>query len=199
MKKDYEIESIEIGDFRVLHIFSNPPRIEAKVVFDRDDISQKFIFTLMEISHLHGFGCSPPFFSDTDSTMTFLIGTILPSKKSFNKYQNRIVDCLARIHLFSKEFQKQLDFSMLDVSMFTNVNLDDFSPQNLVAIKDQVYDGDWDKYYQDMIDENRSEDAELIQKCMVFEETNKKDIGLVGHKLSYMLHMLDQFPLKNSN
>ena len=50
-----------------------------------------------------------------------------------------------------------------------------------------------------MIDEERKEDAELIQCCMEFEEINDKDIGLIGHKLGYMLHILETMDIENAN
>ena len=66
---------MEIGQYKVFRINSKPPRLEAKVVLDRDNISQKLIFTLMEISYNHGFACSPPTFKDAeDPDMIFLIG-----------------------------------------------------------------------------------------------------------------------------
>jgi hypothetical protein len=194
VKKDkYKIELIDADNFKILHIYSNPPRLEAKVLFDRDHISQKLIFTLMEISHAHGFGCSPPHFKGPDDpNMIFLIGSILPSERSLNKYVKRIQECLVEIQDFANDFSRQLDFSRLDVSMFEGVDIDSFYPEHLSALKDQNYNGSWKSFYKDLVKEGRKEEAAIIKCCMKFEETNIKDIGFVGHKLSYTLHMLNQ-------
>jgi hypothetical protein len=192
-KDEYTVELIDVGGFKVLHILSKPQRLEAKVIFDRDHISQKLIFTLMEISHAHGFGCSPPHFrGPEDSSMTFLIGSILPSKRSLKKYVGRIQDCLSEIQVFASDFSQQLDFSTLDISMFGEMELEGFYPEHLAALRDQHYDGSWEEFYRAMVSEEREDEAEIVRRCKEFEETNAKDIGLVGHKLGYMLHMLDQ-------
>jgi hypothetical protein len=137
-----DIEVVKLEEFVMLHVLSTPPRIESKVVFDRDNISQKLIFTLMDISHDHGFGCSQPHFSSPeDPTMTFLIGTILPTKKSFNKYAKRMYGCLADIKDFSNDFNKQLDFSQLDLTMFSDLDPIDFYPEQIAAIRDQHFGG----------------------------------------------------------
>jgi len=194
----YKIELIDLDGFKILYICSKPQRIEAKVIFDRDHISQKLIFTLMEISHEHGFGCSPPHFGGLDDpSMTFLIGTVLPTIKSLNKYLKKIKDCLTEIKVFADKFSEQLDFTRLDISMFGKVDLAGFYPEHLSALKDQHYNGSWDNFYEAMISEERNDDAELIQCCMEFEETNNKDIGLVGHKLGYMLHLFEETHTEN--
>jgi hypothetical protein len=193
---EYKVELIDVDNFKILHVCSSPPRLEAKIIFDRDHISQKLIFTLMEISHTHGFGCSPPHFKGpNDPVMIFLVGVILPSKKSLNKYIKRMRGCLTEIQTFANNFSQQLDFSTLDISMFGGIELDGFYPEHLAALKDQNYNGSWKDFYEAMLEENRKDEAEIVQRCMKFEELNAKDIGLVGHKLSYILHMLDQVPL----
>lgn len=197
---EYKVDLVDVDGFKVLYIRSKPPRLEAKVIFDRDHISQKLIFTLMEISHTHGFGCSPPHFGGPeDSGMTFLIGTILPSARSLNKYVEKIRNCLAEVQAFASDFSQQLDFSTLDISMFGGVEITGFYPEHLAALRDQHYDGSWEKFRDAMVSEGQEDDAEIVQCCMQFEETNAKDIGLVGHKLGYMLHMLEQVGPTSTN
>jgi len=193
------IDIIELESFIVLHIKSKPHRIEAKVVFDRDNISQKLIFTLMDIAHIHGFGCSAPTFQGSeDSSMTFLVGTILPSSRSLNKYLKRIHSCLYSIAEFSKEFSRQLDFSQLDLTMFSDLDIK-FHPEQLAAIRDQHYSGSWKMFHDNMVSESRSEEADLINRCVKFEQANEKDLGFVGYKLSNMLDMIEMpFGYENS-
>jgi hypothetical protein len=194
-KSEYKIDLLDVEDFKVLLINSKPPRIEAKVIFDRDHISQKLIFTLMEITHEHGFGCSPPHFNGPDdSSMTFLIGYILPSKRSLKKHLERIRECLDEVKTFANDFTQQLDFSQLDISMFHKIGLSGFYPEHLAAVRDQNYNGSWKEFYEAMVSEDREDEAEIVQRCMEFEEINSKDMGLVGHKLGFMLHMLEQVP-----
>lgn len=194
-KSEYKIDLLDVEDFKVLLINSKPPRIEAKVIFDRDHISQKLIFTLMEITHEHGFGCSPPHFNGPDdSSMTFLIGYILPSKRSLKKHLERIRECLDEVKTFANDFTQQLDFSQLDISMFHKIELSGFYPEHLAAVRDQNYNGSWKEFYEAMVSEDREDEAEIVQRCMEFEEINSKDMGLVGHKLGFMLHMLEQVP-----
>lgn len=194
-KSEYKIDLLDVEDFKVLLINSKPPRIEAKVIFDRDHISQKLIFTIMEITHEHGFGCSPPHFNGPDdSSMTFLIGYILPSKRSLKKHLERIRECLDEVKTFANDFTQQLDFSQLDISMFHKIELSGFYPEHLAAVRDQNYNGSWKEFYEAMVSEDREDEAEIVQRCMEFEEINSKDMGLVGHKLGFMLHMLEQVP-----
>jgi len=197
---EFKIELLDVDDFKVLLIHSRPPRLEAKVIFDRDHISQKLIFTLMEITHAHGFGCSAPQFNGSnDPSMTFLIGNIIPNKRHFKRYLERIKECLTAVKGFAHDFSRQLDFTTLDISMFNDLDLSGFYPEHLAALRDQHYDGSWKKFYKAMASENRQDEAELVRCCMEFEKVNSKDIGLVGHKLGFMLHMLDQVPPSNSD
>jgi hypothetical protein len=148
---------------------------------------------MMDITHAHGFGCSAPMFKDLeDLSMTFVIGTFLPSIRSKNKYVNQLLGCLFDIREFSILFLKQLDFNLLDLSMFEGVDLNVFYPEQLAAVRDQHYGGSWEVFKKAMQMEQRLEEVEIIQKCQEFEGINKKDIGLVGHKLNYILNMLDE-------
>jgi hypothetical protein len=186
------IKIIEIDDYKILHIKNKPQRLETKIIFDRDDISQKLIFTIMDIAHDHGFGCSSPIFGGpNDPSMMFLIGTTLPSRFLLKKYTDIMVACLKQIQEFAEDFTKQLDFSRLDLSMFSDADIEGFYPEHVAAVKDQHYNGSWDIFYNAMVEEGRSEDADLIQKCVMFELLNTKDMGLIGHKLGYMLHALE--------
>lgn len=195
-----DVDLIDYGEFKILHIKTNPQRLEAKVIFDRDHISQKLIFTIMEIAHDHGFGCSPPNFNGPDDpSMVFFIGTILPTKRSLDKYLKKLGECLLEIKEFAFEFSEQLDFSMVDISMFGKIEVEDFYPEHLAALRDQHYDGSWEEFHEAMVKEKRNDEAELIQCCIEFEETNCKDIGLIGHKLSYMLYMLENLNFDNAN
>ena len=188
----YKVEQIN-AEFKILHIYSNPQRLEAKIIFDRDHISQKLIFTLMEISHTHGFGCSPPYFKGPEDTgMTFLIGCVISNKRSINAYVKRMENCLLEIQNFANNFSKQLDFSMLDVSMFGEIDIESFFPEHLAALRDQNYKGSWKRLYNALIKEDRDEEADMVSCCIEFEKANGKDMGLVGHKLGHLLNMLDQ-------
>jgi len=191
---DVSVDVIELEDFKVLYVSSKPPRLEAKVVFDRDNISQKLVFTIMDIGHRHGFGCSPPKFGgEDDPNMVFLIGTVLPSVKSLNKYLKRIHACLSEIKEFTKEFTRQLDFSILDISMFGDIEVVDIYPEQLAALRDQLYNGSWQDFSDAMSEEGKDDMADIAFRCMKFEKKNNKDIGFVGHKLSFFLSMLDDY------
>lgn len=189
--KAVDVEIIDLEEFNVLHVLSKPPRIEAQVVFDRDNISQKLLFTIMEITHSHGFGCSPPHFNDpNDPTMTFYVGTIMPSTRSIKKYLNKIYFCLEDIKEFAENFNKQLDFSVLDLSMFAEFDIQEFYPEKLASIRDQNFGGSWEALRKTLLSSGRKLEADFVKKCQVFEKVNKKDIGLVGHKLSDTIEML---------
>jgi hypothetical protein len=195
MVKGMKVELIELENgFKVIYISSKPPRIEAKVIFDRDDISQKLIFTLMDVSHKHGFGCSPPKFGGIDdANMTFLIGTVLPSARARDKYLKRIHACLYEVAEFTQDFMRQLDFSRLDLSMFNNFSVEiEIYPEQLAALRDQLYNGSWRDFRDAMTREGRDDMADVALRCMKFEKNNSKDIGLVGHKLGFILNMLGE-------
>lgn len=182
---------IKIEGFSVLHVLTEPERVESKVVFDRNDISQKLIFTLMNICHDYGFGCSAPKFNGPDdSIMTFYVGTFLPTKNSLNKFTKKLSECLSAINEFAKSFNQQLKFDNLDLTMFHGVDLYSFSPEQLAAIRDQHFNGSWALFKKSLVSENKDEEADIVERCKQFEKLNKKDIGLVGHKLSYIMELL---------
>jgi hypothetical protein len=195
-----KVETIEIGEFSVIRFFSKPQRIEAKVVFDKENISQKLIFRLMEITHMHGFGCSNPHFGDiNDNYMLFFIGTTLPSPRSLKKYLQKMYNCLLDIRDFQNEFERQFDFSKVDISMFSNQNIDGFYPEHVAAVRDQHYNGSWTSLKNSLIEEGKLEDARLIDSCIKFETINDKDIGLIGHQLSKMLYLIDGLETNEAN
>jgi len=193
MKKDTtKIKEIDVNGFNVLLVKSRPPRLEAKIVFDRDQISQKLLFTLMEISHRNGLGCSEPHFGlPNENSMTFLIGTILQSQKEAPKYYSRIYACLEEIKKFSEDLFKQSDFTYLDLTMFKDIDVSEIFPEQLAIIRDQNYNGSWQDFYHDLIDGGKKEEADIISRCIQFETNNNKDIGLVGNKLEYTLIAVD--------
>jgi len=125
MKKnsDIKMEVIDIDEFRIIHVYSDPPQLVSKITFNKSTISNKLIFSLMEISFGHGFACSAPKFGVPDQlSMTFLISTIIPTKRSFRKYLEKMCDCMDDIYEFAYYFSKQLDFSCIDISMFKDID-----------------------------------------------------------------------------
>lgn len=192
-KKFTNIEIIELEDFSVIHILSKPPRIETQVVFSRDSISQKLLFKMMEITHEHGFSCSPPYFeSPDDSIMSFYVGTIMPTSRSINKYLDRIKNCLIDVRKFADDFNRQLDFSVVDLSMFSDFNIQEFYPEKLAAIRDQNFGGSWKALHKYLKNLGKLIEADFVKSCQEFEKANKKDIGLVGHKLRDLIYELDE-------
>jgi hypothetical protein len=194
-KKDINIEIIELGKFQVLFVKARPNRLETKVIFSRDDISQKLVFMLMNISHKCGFGCSSPKFNlpDEDS-MTFLVGTIVPNRRSLDKYLVRLHVCLQEISEFMQDFKQQLNFDYLNLSMFEGVDAEDIYPEQLAALRDQNHGGSWQNLYDSLIVEGRSAEADIVARCVRFEQINNKDIGLVGHRLDYILQTFSKLP-----
>lgn len=199
-KSNPEVEFIKIGEFSVVLIKTMPMRIEAKIIFDREHISQKLVFTLMDMAHKHGFGCSSPKFGlpDKDS-MTFLVGLILPTQRSLKKYLTKMSSCLEEISEFVKDFIKQLNFTNLDISMFSEIEASRLFPEQLAAIRDQFYHGSWEEYFEDLLEEGKEDEAEIVARCVEFESLNKKDVGLVGHKLDSVLQYFDKQISTQSN
>jgi hypothetical protein len=104
--------------------------------------------------------------------------------------------CLFEIYEFSQEFERQLDFSRLDLSMFNNLSVNSINveiyPEQLAALRDQLYNGSWKDFGDAMKREGKGDMADIAIRCMKFEKQNKKDIGLIGHKLGFMLSMLGE-------
>jgi hypothetical protein len=146
----------------------------------------------MEISFGHGFACSAPKFGVPDQlSMTFLISTIIPTKRSFRKYLEKMCDCMDDIYEFAYYFSKQLDFSCIDISMFKDVKMDGIYFESLVILRDQLYNELWEDFLEDVTNAGRTEDADIIKRCIEFEIANKKDIGLVYSKLDFIIQNLD--------
>lgn len=190
MDNELKLKAITAGEYRLLYIMSDPPRLEAKIIFNRDDISQKLLFTLMEISHQHGFACSPPSFGHPeDHQMTFLVGTVLSSNRTLKKYTQRLKNCLDDIAEFLETFTKQLNFTVLDVSMFGGVDFDYLDFSQLAAMRDQNFGGSWLRFRDALV--KMGQGTEFIDKCAIFEKENDKDLGLVGHKLKTTLREIE--------
>lgn len=182
MEKDTKFKIIDAEEFKFAYFKNGPTyRLEAKIIFEQEHISQKLIYSLMEMSHAWGFGCSSPIFSKDDSA-TFCVGTIVSSRLS-KSYINRLVDCMRDIRDFADSFLKQMDFSTLDLSMFKKDHFDDLSPEEIALIRDHNFNGSWESFHNELVKNDQLEEAEIILKFMEFEKINKKDIGFVGKKL----------------
>lgn len=197
MKKELKMEILKLDDFEVMFFNSTPPRIEAKIEFDKNHISQKLIFTLMDITYSFGIGCSPPNFGDTDDdTVFFLLGMFVNSKKYKQNQLKRMNECLLKIVDFAEELNDQVDFSNINISMFDGSIIGDV--ERLSIIRDQSYQGSWDNFYKVLVEDGYEDAAEMILMLKEFEEVNNKNVGFVGHKLSYLLSTLLEEPQKNT-
>lgn len=194
-RKNISVEIIELGEFEALLVKARPARLETKVTFSRDDISQKLVFMMMDMSHKYGFGCSSPKFNlpDEDS-MTFLVGTVISNQRSLEKHLVRLYSCLQEMSEFMQDFKQQLDFDRLDLSMFEGVDAEDVYPERLAAMRDQNYGGSWQGLYDALIAEGKSDEADIVARCVRFEQINGKDVGLVGHRLDYILQTFGKLP-----
>lgn len=180
---------VNIGRFQAFYFGSSPPRLETTVVFDGQTLSQKLVFQMMDISWRHGFGCSAPQFED-EGSLAFSIGTILPSSRSLRRYASKLHSCLKELADFSADFARQLDFSTIDISMFADLDPTALDLSLIAAVRDQQYDGNWDRFLRAMVNKGRKEEAQVVERCRDFEQANKKDIGLVGNKLLDTLAMV---------
>ncbi len=200
--KKVKTETVVVGKYPLIKILSKPPRIEAKIDLHRDYISQKLVFKLMEISHSYGFGCSSPIFAGEDnSVMAFFIGTIIFNSRNYDNILENMNKCMTEIEEFVEELHKQLDFSTLDISMFSEVDFEDFYPEHIAAVRDQLHNGSWDSFIDEAYkDEDNEYFVHVISKCMEFEEANKKDIGYVGNALWELLKTVNnQFNANETN
>jgi len=189
-KKEYQI--IKVGNFNVKY-YKKIPEIRAEILFERENLSQKLIFSLMAITYEHGLSCSPPQFQGVnEKNLYFSISLPLSSTRIYKKGLDKMHDCLLDIDKFSKEFLKQLNFDHLDISMFEPEDVDVLFPEQLAALRDQQYEGSWTKMYEELKHFQQEEDAKLIKKCMEFETKNNKDLGFVGYKLNYFLELIVQ-------
>ena len=190
-------QTIEIGRFKALYFGCTPPRLEAAVIFDGDALSQKLVFQMMDISWRHGFGCSAPQYED-EGDLVFSIGTILPSSRSLKRYAIKLQGCLEEMANFSAEFARQLDFTTLDISMFSDVDLSDLDLSTIAAVRDQQYNGSWDAFRSGMEKSGRDEEAKVVERCQEFERVNNRDIGFVGNKLlDTLIEMVGGPPAQN--
>lgn len=198
MENELKIKAVDVGEYQLLYVLSDPPRLEAKIVLGKDDISQKLLFTMMEISHQHGFSCSPPVFGDPESSqMTFLVGTVLPGRWSLKKYSIRMRAYLDDMSVFMSSLQNQLNFNSLDVSMFGGLDFDYLDFSQLAAMRDQNFGGSWLRFRDALV--KMDQRTEVIDKCALFEKENDKDLGLVGHKLKVTLREIEgQFMVKDN-
>jgi hypothetical protein len=199
-KEKLQVEKIYIENFPVFLTYSKPFRIDAKIIFNKDFLSQKLIFKLLEISYAYGFSCSSPYFGNNKSKyVTFFIGKILFNKKYLNQVEIILKDCLLEIKILKNNLIKQMNFFNLDISMFNDIKFDNLYFEYLTTIRDQNYNGSWKNYYNDMISMNKDDEANIIIKCIEFERVNLKDLGFVGHKLNLIFQVLENTSRNYSN
>jgi len=197
MPKIIPAQIVDVGRFKALYFNSVPPRLEAAVAFDGQDLSQKLIFQMMDISWRHGFGCSAPEFEE-NGDLIFSIGTILPSSRSLGRFSKKLSKCLEEVADFSVDFARQLDFSTLDVSMFSGFDISDLDLSLISAVRDQQHSGNWENFLKALRESGRDEEASVVDMCREFEKVNKRDIALVGNKLLETLLVVgDSTPDKN--
>jgi len=183
-----EHKTLEIGNHKVEYFNSNPSRMESKVLFDVNSISQKLIFSVMNITHKYGIGCSAPKFKGIDDQeMTFLLSEVISDCDDTNVYLNRFESCLDEIDKFKSYLETQLNFDKLDLSMFNDIITYDVFLTELASVKDQHYDGCWDAFKASMIDSGKLDEAKILGVCKKFEEVNKKDLALIGYKVEDLL------------
>lgn len=201
MEKEFTMEILKLDDFEVMFFDSIPPRVEAKIEFSKTHISQKLIFTLMDIAYSFGIGCSSPDFCDEedDETVFFLLSMIINSKKHMKNQLKNMNKCLLEVLAFAQDLNSHMDFSNVDLSMFDNVDPDTLGDiERLSTIRDQNYGGSWDVFHEVLSTEGLDDVAEMVFRLKQFEEINNKDVGFVGLKLNYFLATLCQVPPKNS-
>ena len=189
MPKIISAQIIDIGRFKAFYFGSAPPRLEAAIVFDGQNLSQKLVFQMMDISWRHGFGCSAPQF-ENKGDLVFSIGTTIPSSRSLKRYTAKLNECLEELADFSADFARQLDFSILDVSMLVDLDSTDLDVSLISAVRDQQYGGSWEIFQRAMRESGREGEAIVIERCHEFEKINGKDIGLIGDKLLDTLAMI---------
>lgn len=192
MKPSLPHQTIEHDKFDLIYIDSGKGRIEGTIVLDREDISQKLIFIIMTIAYDYGLGCSPPiFFGPDDNTMLFYISSCLQSKTTYKKALETLVQCMEDIQLFIEQLNNQLNFSSIDLSMFGDVDLNNFYPEEMAALRDQHYEASWDLFKERLLKDENFANADLVDKCKEFENVNKKDIGLVGFQLRKLISLIN--------
>jgi hypothetical protein len=184
------IEEIVVEEFTFQFIDMKNPRIEAQLLLNKEDLVPKFLYKLMELSHLHGFGCSAPFFYESGASVSLFIGTKIEQKYDFDFYAQKLLICIREVKKFIEYFSNQINFSNVDISMFTDIDPNYFYPDQLATIRDQNYQGSWNGFIKD-IENNTEYDTQLIKKCIDFEKINNKDLGFVGLKLSSLLLSFD--------
>lgn len=187
MKK---IEEIVVEEFAFQLIDTKNPRIEAQVLLGKENLILKLLYKLMEISHLHGFGCSAPFFYENGNSVSLFIGTTIETRDNFDFYSQKLLACIREVKKFIDFFSNQINFSNIDISMFSDLDLNYFYPEQLATIRDQNYNGSWNDFIKD-IEDNSEFDTEVIKKCVEFEQVNNKDLGFVAIKLIDLLMSLE--------
>lgn len=191
MVKKLGLDVLKAGKYKIVKIASTPPRLEAKIILDKYNLSYRLICIMMETTHQHGFSCSPPLVKENRDVI-FLVGTILPNRLYLKKYLNRMENCLNDLTEFFEYFTCQLDFSNVDVSMFSGIDLENFRSTEILAVRDQHHNGSWEDFIKYLEKKNKLDEIEVLNKCMIFEVKNKKDLSLVGHKLDDTLHNIIQ-------
>lgn len=186
---------IEFENYKFWYFNTTQPRLETFFSFHIDHFSQKLVYKIMDLTHSHGFSCASPIFkneNDLSGQVVFCIGARLPSKKSLNKYLLKLHNCLKDISNFNKNFSKQLDFSIVDLSMFDDVDFSRFDLLTFATVRDQYYNGSWDEFYNDMINNNKNDEAKIIDQCRKFEKENGKDIALVSNQLDIVFSFVEE-------
>jgi hypothetical protein len=184
--------------YSMFRINSKPPKLEAKIAFNVKDMSQQLIFRIMNITHRRGISCSSPSIAN-DNDVIFLVGTFINGIFGQKKSVRILEKCLDDLKEFINDFDTQLDFSRADLSMFENVNLPKIDVMEIIAVRDQYFNGSWIVFRDEIIESGVADGVDIIDSCIEFEAINNKDLGLVGHKLAETLTILSGHLSKESH
>lgn len=167
-----------------------PMSINAKIKFEGGVKSAKLIRNLMNLCFNFGIGLtSPMLFQENKEDMMFLLKDIIPGTQYAKKNYGHIKKCVSTIKSYLDEVEKQMDFVILDVSMFSEFDVFKISFDSIVNKRDNRYNGSWQNYLIDLQNTGKTGQIKLIEKCIEFEQKNQTDLGIVSGQIMNLLNM----------
>jgi hypothetical protein len=163
--------------------------IEATVVFSADILSLKTLSDMDNLIFMYrcsGSGVRPASEGRVRLNISYYIGDNL-SIRGITLGMTYLIKCLATLELYLTERIRRADKDMYDLSMFEDVNLTGFNPQDMGERKEFIF-GSWDAYAGAVKKEyegfpNHPHAIDLLAKieaCRAFEDKNQIPVSELG-------------------
>ena len=167
-----------------------PMSVNASISFEGGIKSSKLVRNIMNLCYSFGVGLTAPMLSqNSEDLMIFNLKQNIPSTRYAQKSYRHMKKCISTIEGYLSEVGKQMDFNKIDVSMFSDFDVDKINFDSIANQRDNKYNGSWENFMIDLKNTGNTVSVDLLEKCIEFEEKNNTDLGIITGQIADLLAM----------